>query len=165
MAAQPDSDATPRPVGSSPDWPRSSVATKLHLAARSSRTFFEERLAEAGASFATWTVLAVLKAQGPMIQRALAQHLGIEGPTLSRHLEALERRGLIVRTRAGADRRAVSVELTAEGSELHARIAMVAVSSQEHMLRNLTDQDVAHLQDLLDRILDNVGRPGGLHHS
>jgi MarR family transcriptional regulator, transcriptional regulator for hemolysin len=165
MMRQPGNDVTPGPVGGSPDWLRNSVATKLHLTAKSSRTFFEERLAEAGASFATWTVLAALKAKGRVIQRTLARYLGIEGPTLSRHLEAMERRGLITRDRAGADRRAASVEMTAEGDELYARIATVAVASQEHMLQNLTDADVAQLHELLNRILGNVGLPSGMHDS
>jgi MarR family transcriptional regulator for hemolysin len=155
--------AIPGPPGAAPDWPRNSIAAKLHLSSKSSRTFFEESLADAGASFASWTVLAALKIKGRMIQRTLAQYLGIEGPTLSRHMEAMERRGLITRDRDGADRRAASVELTPAGEELYARIAMVAVASQERMLRNLTDEDIAHLHELLDRILDNVGRPAGVH--
>jgi DNA-binding MarR family transcriptional regulator len=77
----------------------------------------------------------------------------------------MERRGLITRDRAGADRRAASVELTAEGNELYARIAMVAVASQECMLQDLTDADIAQLHELLNRILDNVGRPNGMHGS
>lgn len=165
MVPQPGISDASGPAGGSPDWVRNSVVTKLHLTAKASRTFFEERLAEAGASFATWTVLAALKIRGRMIQRTLAQYLGIEGPTLSRHLEAMERRGLIARDRAGADRRAASVELAPEGEELYARIAAVAVTSQERVLRNLTDQDIAQLHELLDRILDNVGRPDGVHGS
>jgi MarR family transcriptional regulator for hemolysin len=165
MMRQPGGDVAAGPVGGSPDWLRNSVATKLHLTAKSSRTFFEERLAEAGASFAMWTVLAALKVKGRTIQRTLAQYLGIEGPTLSRHLEAMEQRGLVTRDRAGADRRAASVELTAGGDELYARIAVIAVASQEHMLQNLTDSDIAQLHELLNRILGNVGRPNGMHDS
>ncbi|MFF7457875.1 MarR family winged helix-turn-helix transcriptional regulator [Kitasatospora sp. NPDC008115] len=140
-----------------PAWLRGSVAPKLHLTAKSCRAFFEERLAEAGTTFAAWTVLAALKLEGPMIQRALAQHLSIEGPTLSRHLESMERRGLVVRKRTGADRRAATVEIAPEGEELYERISSVAVRSQQDMLKGLSGQEVAQLATLLDRILENVG--------
>ncbi len=102
-----------------PVWLRQSIAPRLRLAAKESRAFFEEELSKSGATFATWTILATLKLEGPMIQRLLAQYLSIEGPTLSRHLETMERRGLVTRSRSGTDRRAATVELTADGQSLY----------------------------------------------
>ncbi|WP_327682071.1 MarR family winged helix-turn-helix transcriptional regulator [Kitasatospora sp. NBC_00458] len=153
LPAEPASAA----VDPGPTWLRTSVAPKLHLTAKSCRAFFEGRLAEEGATFAAWTVLAALKLEGPMIQRALARYLGIEGPTLSRQLEQMERRGLVVRRRTDTDRRAATVELAPDGEAMYARISAVAVRSQQEMLQGLSDGDVAQLAVLLDRILGNVG--------
>lgn len=139
-----------------PGWLHQSIAPKLRLAAKESRTFFEAELGRSGATFATWTMLATLKLEGPMIQRALAQYLSIEGPTLSRHLESMERRGLVVRTRDGADRRAATVALTTDGESMYADIETVALRSQQRMLEGLSDEDVEQLGKLLDRILRNV---------
>lgn len=139
-----------------PAWLHRSIAPKLRLAAKESRTFFEAELGKSGATFATWTMLATLKMEGPMIQRALAQYLSIEGPTLSRHLETMERRGLVVRTRDGADRRAATVALTADGETMYAEIETVALQSQQRMLEGFSDEDVEHLGKLLDQILRNV---------
>ncbi len=149
-------DATPAAAGAAPEWLRHSIAPKLRLAAKESRAFFEEELGKSGATFATWTVLATLKLEGPVIQRSLAQYLSIEGPTLSRHLETMERRGLVVRTRNSADRRAATVELTAEGEDMYAVIEKVALKSQQRMLDGLSDEDIQQLSGLLDRILHNV---------
>lgn len=145
------------PVDAAPMWLHRSVAPKLHLTAKSCRAFFEERLAESGTTFAVWTVLATLKMEGPMIQRALAWHLNIEGPTLSRHLESMERRGLVVRKRTDADRRAAAVELTQEGERMYARIEKVAIEGQREMLQGFSDKDIELLNGLLDRLLGNVG--------
>ena len=139
-----------------PGWLHESIAPKLRLAAKESRTFFETELSRSGATFATWTMLATLKMQGPMIQRALARYLNIEGPTLSRHLESMERRGLVARTRDGADRRAAIVSLTPSGEHMYAEIETVALESQQRMLYGLSDEEVVQLGQLLDRILRNV---------
>ncbi|MEE1826608.1 MarR family transcriptional regulator [Streptomyces sp. BE20] len=137
-------------------WLRTGVAPKLHLTAKSCRAFFEARLAESGATFVTWTVLAARKLEGPMIQRSLARYLGIEGPALSRQLEQMERRGLVVRRRIDEDRRAATVEPAPEG-ELYVRISAVAVTGQQEMSKGLGDAGVAQLAVLPDRILGNVG--------
>ena len=152
-----ETPATSVAVQADPAWLRQSVAPLLRLAAKEARAFFEEELGKSGATFATWTVLATLKLEGPMIQRSLAQYLSIEGPTLSRHLESMERRGLVVRTRDGADRRAATVELTPEGASRYEEIESVAIRSQEQMLQGLDDEDLARLSTLLQRILTNVG--------
>src|ERR1700691_299526 len=64
-------------------WVAGSVGPHLRIAAKSARMLLERHLTQAGASFGTWTVLAVLESAGPMIQRVLAASLGIEGPTLT----------------------------------------------------------------------------------
>ncbi|MCP3760659.1 MarR family transcriptional regulator [Streptomyces sp. TBY4] len=140
-----------------PAWLRQSIAPKLRLAAKEARAYFEGELGKSGATFATWTVLATLKLEGPMIQRSLAQYLSIEGPTLSRHLETMERRGFVVRTRDGSDRRAATVELTEDGEAMYLEIESIALRSQEQMLHGLSDDDVSQLSKLLQQILTNVG--------
>src|ERR1019366_7668829 len=86
-------------------WVADSVGPRLRMAAKSARMLLERHLSHAGASFGNWTVLATLEGGGPMIQRALAASLGIEGPTLTRHLDRLEELGLVRRNRTGAHRR------------------------------------------------------------
>ncbi|WP_328466707.1 MarR family winged helix-turn-helix transcriptional regulator [Streptomyces sp. NBC_00448] len=156
MARQSKTPGEPSPSEAGPVWLRQSIAPKLRLVAKESRTFFEEELSKSGATFATWTTLATLKLEGPMIQRALAKFLSIEGPTLSRHLEAMERRGLVVRNREGSDRRAATVALTPEGERMCTAIETVALKSQEQMLAGLSADDIELLGTLLDRVLANV---------
>ncbi|WP_019546144.1 MarR family winged helix-turn-helix transcriptional regulator [Streptomyces sulphureus] len=134
-----------------PAWLRTSIAPKLRLTAKESRAFFENELAKSGAICATWTILASLRLEGPMIQRSLARYLSIEGPTLSRHLEVMERRDLVSRRRDGADRRAAVVALTEEGASRFEEIESVALRSQERVLRGLSDADVRRLSEVLER--------------
>src|SRR2546423_13052815 len=95
-----------------------------HLAgtAKASRAEFAARLADAGGSLSTWIVLrlaeeSVLESEEPaaecgLSQRELAERMDIEGPTLVRHLDRLEKEGLIERRRDPHDRRGARITRT-----------------------------------------------------
>src|SRR5215208_5785490 len=103
------------------------VATSAKVLSRA----FERELAEAGGSQPVWLILLALKQQRWRTQQDLAAAVGIEGPTLTHHLDGLQRDGLIERTRDPDDRRAVRVELTAEGERLFRRLAQAALAFDE----------------------------------
>jgi MarR family transcriptional regulator, transcriptional regulator for hemolysin len=119
----------------------------------------ERHLSQAGASFGTWTVLATLDGGGPMIQRVLAAALGIEGPTLTRHLERLEELALIRRNRAGADRRYALVELTDAGRALCHELDAIARTANDELLRGFSEDETAQLKGMLQRLTRNADKP------
>jgi MarR family transcriptional regulator, transcriptional regulator for hemolysin len=80
---------------------------------------FNSALAESGGSIPIWLILSTLKSQPCRSQLELARAVGIEGPTLTRHLDGMEQAGLVKRQRGTLDRRAVQVELTRAGHALH----------------------------------------------
>ncbi len=140
-------------------WVASSVGPQLRIAAKSARTLLERHLSQAGASFGNWTVLAVLDSGGPMIQRVLAGSLGIEGPTLTRHLDRLEELGLIQRNRTGADRRYALVGLTAAGQTLCHELDAIARAANDQLLTGFSDEEIAQLTSMLQRLTRNAQRP------
>jgi MarR family transcriptional regulator for hemolysin len=137
-------------------WNDESIGRHLNLAAKSARAFHSQRLAEVGATFGTWTILASLHTVGPMIQRELAERLSIEGPTLTRHLVRMESGGLIRRERSTADRRAATVELTETGRRTYHRLAQIAVDGSAQLLRGFSADEVAQLREMLIRIQQNT---------
>ena len=86
----------------------------LHLTrvARTVSRAFDETLTEAGGSLPVWLVLISLKSRTLASQRELAEAVGIQGATLSHHLDAMESAGLVTRRRDPANRRLHLVELT-----------------------------------------------------
>lgn len=150
----------PLPGRGGPDartaWVGGSVGPRLRMAAKSARMLLERHLSQAGASFGNWTVLATLEGGGPMVQRALAASLGIEGPTLTRHLDRLEELGLIRRNRTGADRRYTRVELTAAGQALGHELDTIARTANEQLLTGFTDDEITQLQSMLQRLISNA---------
>ena len=79
---------------------------------------FDQQLVEAGGTRPGWLILLALKQQRHRTQQDLAAAVGIEGPTLTHHLDAMQKAGLIARERDPDDRRVVRVELTDAGEEL-----------------------------------------------
>jgi MarR family transcriptional regulator for hemolysin len=117
---------------------------------------FSEELAQAGGSLPVWLVLLALKQQRWRTQQDLAGAVGIEGPTLTHHLDGLEKAGLIERVRDPNDRRAVRVELTDAGAELFRRLAAAAVSFDARLREGLTEDELDGVRGVLARMRDNV---------
>jgi MarR family transcriptional regulator for hemolysin len=130
----------------------------LHLT-RVSRTVsraFDETLAEAGGSLPAWLVLISLKSRQLASQRELAEAVGIQGATLTHHLDTMESAGLVTRRRDPANRRLHLVELTPAGDALFLRLRDAATAFDRRLRAGLSDDDVAQLEALLTRLRDNV---------
>jgi MarR family transcriptional regulator for hemolysin len=130
----------------------------LHLT-RVSRTVsraFDETLAEAGGSLPAWLVLISLKSRQLASQRELAEAVGIQGATLTHHLDTMESAGLVTRRRDPANRRLHLVELTPAGDALFLRLRDAAMAFDRRLRAGLSDDDVAQLETLLTRLRDNV---------
>src|ERR687889_2158589 len=92
------------------------IGLRLTRTARTVTNAFERAMAEAGGSAATWQVLLLVRTQNWSTQSAMAKSMGITAATLTHHLNALERQGLVRRWREPGDRRSQRVELTDQGS-------------------------------------------------
>ena len=129
----------------------------IAFTAKAIRAYFEDALAEAGASLATWVVLSGIDRGRWDNQRGLARDLRIEGATLTRHLDRMERDGLIVRTRDPRDRRQVRAELTAAGRGLHDTLKAIAAKTGRRACDGLSGDEQQMLRRLLEQIRVNVG--------
>ena len=127
--------------------------------ARASKTVgraFNEALAEVGGSLPVWLILTTLRGDAHPSQQQLARSVGIEGPTLTRHLDQLEAAGLVRRVPHPADRRAVRVEPTEAGLALQARMLDVVIAFNRRLTAGLTQNDLARLRELLEALEANV---------
>jgi MarR family transcriptional regulator for hemolysin len=130
----------------------------LHLT-RISRTVsraFDDTLAEAGGSLPVWLVLISLKSRQLASQRELAEAVGIQGATLTHHLDTMESAGLVTRRRDPANRRMHLVELTPAGDALFLRLRDAAVAFDRRLRAGLSPAQVSQLEALLTRLRDNV---------
>jgi len=117
---------------------------------------FDDVLSAAGASLPTWLVLVSLKGQRPGPQRELAAAIGVEGPTLTHHLNRMESAGLVTRSREPANRRVHRVELTADGEAMFQRLLATVVEFDRRLRAGLAEKEVTVLRGLLERLRANV---------
>lgn len=135
------------------------VGRQLALTAKAVGHAFNAALAEHGGSIPLWLILSALERDKWRTQHELAAALGIEAPTLTRHLDALEQGGLVARVRDPADRRAVHVEPTDAGCELYQRLLQAAIAFDRRLRAGFSKQELDELRRLLLRLEENVG-PG-----
>ena len=106
-----------------------------------------------GLTEATWRPLAYVGRLGDGVrQKELAAALGIEGPSLVRLLDGLERRGLIERRENDADRRARGIHLTPAGRELEKRVARTSAAIQRRLLASTAPADLEACERLFRTI-------------
>jgi DNA-binding MarR family transcriptional regulator len=82
----------------------------------------------------------------------LARGYGIDASTVTRLLDRVEKRGLLLRKRSSDDRRIVRLELTRTGRELADRMPEIFVSVLERAVEGLTPEEV----DILKRMLRQI---------
>ena len=131
--------------------------------ARRLRQAVDAELRAYGLTEATWRPLVYVAQLGAGVrQKELAIALGIEGPSLVRLLDGLERRGLIERREDGTDRRARGIHLTSAGRALQRRVAKVSNDVQRRVLAAVAPADLAACDRafaLIERGLDEAGAP------
>ena len=132
------------------------IGLRLTRTARTVSTAFERAMANAGGSAATWQVLLLVRTQNWGTQSAMAKSMGITAATLTHHLNALERQGLVRRWREPDDRRSQRVELTEQGAALFERLREVALAHDARLRSRFSDAEAEQLAALLDRLVEGV---------
>ena len=86
----------------------------------------------------------------------LARELYIDAAAMTRMLDRLEKRQLIVRMPSDADRRIMTLQLTEDGRALAAELPEIYVAAREKNFAGLSAEEMGFLKSLLRRILRNV---------
>jgi MarR family transcriptional regulator for hemolysin len=134
------------------------IGLQLSRTAKAASRAFDQALAEAGGTLSTWLVLIGIKSQRLASQRELAQSVGIEGATLTHHLNAMERQGLLTRQRDPANRRVHVVELTEKGEALFHQLRTAATTFDRRLRAGLDDDELEAFARTLSKLQSNVER-------
>jgi MarR family transcriptional regulator, transcriptional regulator for hemolysin len=138
---------------------RTPIGLHLTHASRVISRAFDDALAAAGGSLPVWLVLLNLKMRTVASQRELAEAMGITEATLTHHLNAMETAGLITRRRDQANRRIHVVEITEAGESSFMRLRQAAATFDAQLRHQVSDQEIATLEGLIDRLATNVAPP------
>jgi MarR family transcriptional regulator for hemolysin len=135
---------------------RPPIGLQLTRAAKTVSRGFDQALSAAGGSLPEWLILLSLKQRQHETQGDLADAVGIEGPTLTHHLNRMENDGLVTRTREPHNRRIHRVELTPRGEKRFEKLVGAAAAYDRQLRHQLTKQDAEQLAELLERLQMNA---------
>ncbi|SFT72835.1 transcriptional regulator [Mesorhizobium sp. YR577] len=136
---------------------RPPIGLTLHRISRQASRAFDEALGEVGGSLPVWLTLLTMKTHKSANQRELAAAIGIQGATLTHHLNGMETDGLLTRRRDPANRRVHLVELTAAGEATFLRLRDAAVAFDKKLRAGFSDDEIAALEQALAKLGANVG--------
>lgn len=120
-------------------------------------TRFERALAGHDVTVAQWCVLiAVYKGEATTPLEA-AELIGIDRGAITRLVDRLVAKGLILRIADPVDRRSVRLVLTEQGRELTPRLAAIADRNDAHFFGGLSDAENRQLVGLLEKLLERAG--------
>jgi MarR family transcriptional regulator for hemolysin len=143
-----------------PNW---QIGVQLVQLGRRWRRVLDAELSGYGLTDATWRPLFHLGRLGDGIrQTELAEALGIQGPSLVRLLDNLERDGLIVRREDRGDRRAKSLVMTDTGRRAYEKVRAVTEQVADRLLAGAAAEDLAAVARLfahLDAALEAEAAP------
>ena len=117
---------------------------------------FDAALVEAGGTLPVWLTLLSVKSSELANQRELAGMIGIQGATLTHHLNAMEAQGLLTRRRDPDNRRVHLVELTEAGEAMFVKLRAAALVFDKRLRAGLPDDRLAEFAEVLAALRANV---------
>jgi MarR family transcriptional regulator for hemolysin len=132
--------------------PGDPLTKRIVFLGKALREHFQAGLGEHGATIPTWAVLSHAHHSPGLSQVQLAGQIGIEGPTLARHLDRLSAEGLVARRRDAHDRRVVRIELTDLGEQRWAELKDVADRMEQQLTRYLDDDQAAAVASAIEAV-------------
>jgi DNA-binding MarR family transcriptional regulator len=96
-------------------------------------------------------VMAVVGKLGPVSQRAISDHLGLDASDVVGVLDVLEAAGMVERRRDPDDRRRHAVVLTEAGEQASRRLSVLRAEVEARVLSGLEPGERRQLAELLER--------------
>lgn len=103
-----------------------------------------------------WNLLNQLDQAGALSQKALADLTRKEQATITRYLDTLERKDLIVRNRDANDRRAHVVTITDQARDLLKQVEPLAEDASRHLVDGIDPAEIDTFLDVLERLKANA---------
>jgi len=135
--------------------PQQSVGYLMRKVMTSIRTQADAQLSTHDLTYAQWLPLFKISLCDQTTVASLARDLETDPASMTRALDRLEAKGLVVRERSTTDRRVVRLALTPEGNKAAARVPPVLAEVLNGHLSDFSHDEWQLLLSLLRRMLAN----------
>ncbi|MFB4391891.1 MULTISPECIES: MarR family winged helix-turn-helix transcriptional regulator [unclassified Pseudomonas] len=112
-----------------------------------------------GVTAAQFKVLIIVTQYQVDTPAELCRYLGLDSGSMTRMLDRLEQKGLMLRNRCPEDRRQVRLELTADGQRLADRLPHIGALAMNELVGVLAAEELQTLETLLAKVLLAAGDP------
>ncbi len=135
-------------------------AVILERTAKRMKRFFQERLvaADAGITVDQWVVLNQLDKEQGQSQLDIAKAVFKDAPTVTRILDLLEEKGLIMRVPDTTDRRRFNIQLTSAGKMKIEEVWPYMKAGRQKAWTGLDDESINQLTESLNHIFENINK-------
>lgn len=103
-----------------------------------------------------WIVLRTLYQCSELSNKEMAERCDKDQPTLTRIVDILLKKGLVIRRPHKSDRRSLLLQLTDSGIQKVEEISPKVAEFRMQAWKNLTDDDFDHFTRILNKIYDNL---------
>ena len=137
-------DCKPLEIAQCKEIGRTCACFKVRKAARAITKLYEEGLRPMGLRATQFSLLMATRVMGPVTVVKLSQVMVMDRTTLTRNLQILEKRGLII-IQPGEDRREREVSLTATGLEVLTKAVPLWEEAQDRVQKGLGEERLHNL--------------------
>ena len=134
-----------------------SVGYWVAMTAHALRRALDTELAREKITFRQWEVLALISLTGELSQGELAEHLGIEAPTLAGILARMERDGWLERNTCPLDGRKKRIRATPKAEAVWTRMVECCRRVRQQATDGVSAEDLARLKSTCEKIRENLG--------
>jgi MarR family multiple antibiotic resistance transcriptional regulator len=106
-----------------------------------------------GVTSSQFKVLIIVGQFGSDTPVELCRHLSLDSGSMTRMIDRLEQKELLVRIRSETDRRQVKLALTAEGQKLSGLLPMIGADAMNDLFGALDSAEVKSLEQILTKVL------------
>lgn len=103
-------------------------------------------------------VMDTLWDEGTLNQQQIADCIQKDKNSVTKLIDGLERRGLVVRTTAGADRRSKNIVLTHYAHEVKEKITKVALQAVNQICNAISHKEITLFIGVLERMIKNMNK-------
>lgn len=118
----------------------------------------DDEMTGLGITGAQWVILMRIANGCGSTAAELSRFSRYDTGSMTRMLDRLEEKGLILRVRSSTDRRVIHLELTDAGRELYTLLPPVAIKVLNAHLKGFTRAELDQFKDFLGRMQVNSGR-------
>ena len=136
------------------------IAVYINIVNRSLIKYFAKELSRNDINLTPeqYLVMDILWDAEVLSQQAIADIIQKDKNSVTKFIDSLEKKGLVYRQVNKKDRRVNNIVVSEEGMKLKARTTEVAISMMRNVLKDIKEEDLIALDNVMNQIKENIDK-------